>query len=95
MVAVQQAHNVFQRISVTEYSMLLTKGFTSAGLTGQAIELLFSNVAFVLGSTERYSTREFVCNSLSLINTSSKQDVKSRPANVKPWTLHAIQMQTT
>ena len=54
--------------------LLTTKGFTSAGLTGQASQLLFFNLAFVLGSTERYSTLEFVCNLLSLFNSSSKQD---------------------
>jgi hypothetical protein len=51
-----------------------TKGFTSAGLTGQASQLQFFNVALVLGLTERYSAAEFVCNCISLIITSSKQD---------------------
>jgi hypothetical protein len=51
-----------------------TKGFTSAGLTGQASQLLYFNVAFVLGLTERYSAAEFVCNCISLTITSSKQD---------------------
>jgi hypothetical protein len=31
-----------------------TKGFTSAGLTGQASKLLYFNLAFGLGLTERY-----------------------------------------
>jgi len=39
-----------------------TKGFTSAGLTGQASQLLYFNVALVLGLTERYSAVEFICN---------------------------------
>jgi hypothetical protein len=51
-----------------------TKGFTSAGLTGQASQLLYFNLAFVLGLTERYSATEFVCNYISLISYSSKQD---------------------
>jgi hypothetical protein len=51
-----------------------TKGFTSAGLTGQASLLLYFNWASVLGLTERYSAIEFVCNYISLINNSSKQD---------------------
>jgi hypothetical protein len=51
-----------------------TKGFTSAGLTGQASKLQFFNLAFVLGLTERYSAAEFVCNCISLFSTSSKQD---------------------
>ncbi|MCZ2129475.1 MAG: hypothetical protein LC109_04335 [Bacteroidia bacterium] len=54
--------------------LLPTKGFTSAGLTGQASQLLYFNVTFVLGLTERYSSAEFVCNYLSLIINSSKQD---------------------
>jgi len=52
----------------------VTKGFTSAGLTGQASQLQFFNLAFVLGLTERYSATEFVCNLLSLFNSSSIQD---------------------
>jgi|GEM_PF-5702769 len=40
----------------------LTKGFTSAGLTGQASQLQFFNLAFVRGLTERYSAVEFICN---------------------------------
>jgi hypothetical protein len=39
-----------------------TKGFTSAGLTGQAIPTFVFNLAFVLGLTERYSATEFICN---------------------------------
>jgi hypothetical protein len=54
--------------------MQLTKGFTSAGLTGQASQLLYFNWASVLGLTERYSAVEFVCNCIPLISTSSKQD---------------------
>ena len=53
----------------------LTKGFTSAGLTGQATLLLYFNLALVLGLTERYSAAKFVCNLLSLFNNSSMQDV--------------------
>jgi hypothetical protein len=53
----------------------LTKGFTSAGLTGQASQLLLFNLASVLGLTERYSSVEFICNYLTLLNNSSKQDV--------------------
>ncbi|MCC7317033.1 MAG: hypothetical protein IT219_00745 [Bacteroidales bacterium] len=52
-----------------------TKGFTSAGLTGQASQLLFLNLAFVRGLTERYSATEFVCNYISLIIFRSKQDI--------------------
>jgi hypothetical protein len=39
-----------------------TKGFTSAGLTGQASQLQFFNLALVLCLTERYSATEFICN---------------------------------
>jgi len=55
-------------------ALLPTKGFTSAGLTGQASQLQFFNVALVLGLTERYSTVEFICNYIPLISYSSKQD---------------------
>ena len=52
-----------------------TKGFTSAGLTGQAILLWFFNLALVLGLTKRYSSVEFICNLLSLFSNSSMQYV--------------------
>jgi len=43
---------------VTKKHMPLTKGFTLAGLTGQACQLLYFNLACVLGLSERYLSTE-------------------------------------
>jgi len=43
---------------VTKKHMPLTKGFMSAGPTGQAFQLLYFNLAFVLGLTKRYLSTE-------------------------------------